>query len=154
MLRRNGKPRFVELRDIQFHHMCKPQTLTIHIRSCEPCRISKIKCDHATPTCQKCQARGMTEQVREPCGQYTACAKGLKVSLSSKPHDQACWNSSQKARTASPKSRCAIRRLIRTGQVNSADTQSANSQERCLPCSSEQTLAIPTWVSYYWTRPV
>ncbi|KAF2033852.1 hypothetical protein EK21DRAFT_57718 [Setomelanomma holmii] len=39
MLRRNGK-----------------------LRSCEPCRISKIKCDHATPTCQKCQARGMVEQ--------------------------------------------------------------------------------------------
>ncbi|KAF1945482.1 hypothetical protein EJ02DRAFT_45759 [Clathrospora elynae] len=39
MLRRNGKP-----------------------RSCEPCRISKIKCDHTTPTCQKCQARGITEQ--------------------------------------------------------------------------------------------
>ncbi|KAI5377871.1 hypothetical protein J4E82_003251 [Alternaria postmessia] len=38
MLRRNGK-----------------------LRSCEPCRISKIKCDHATPTCSKCQARGMTE---------------------------------------------------------------------------------------------
>ncbi|KAF1845804.1 uncharacterized protein K460DRAFT_406038 [Cucurbitaria berberidis CBS 394.84] len=39
MLRRNGKP-----------------------RSCEPCRISKIKCDHATPTCQKCQTRGVAEQ--------------------------------------------------------------------------------------------
>ncbi|KAL6709709.1 hypothetical protein ACN47E_001137 [Coniothyrium glycines] len=39
MFRRNGKP-----------------------RSCEPCRISKIKCDHATPTCQKCEARGLTDQ--------------------------------------------------------------------------------------------
>ncbi|KAH3904013.1 hypothetical protein HBH56_239930 [Parastagonospora nodorum] len=39
MLRRNGKP-----------------------RSCEPCRISKIKCDHATPTCEKCVARGMVDQ--------------------------------------------------------------------------------------------
>ncbi|KAH7077369.1 hypothetical protein FB567DRAFT_535117 [Paraphoma chrysanthemicola] len=39
MLRRNGK-----------------------LRSCEPCRISKIKCDHATPTCAKCEARGMSEQ--------------------------------------------------------------------------------------------
>ncbi|KAF2832064.1 hypothetical protein CC86DRAFT_390249 [Ophiobolus disseminans] len=39
MLRRNGKP-----------------------RSCEPCRISKIKCDHAEPTCAKCVARGMVEQ--------------------------------------------------------------------------------------------
>ncbi|KNG49180.1 fungal specific transcription [Stemphylium lycopersici] len=39
MLRRNGK-----------------------LRSCEPCRVSKIRCDHATPTCEKCRARGMTEQ--------------------------------------------------------------------------------------------
>ncbi|KAF2854829.1 hypothetical protein T440DRAFT_475911 [Plenodomus tracheiphilus IPT5] len=38
-LRRNGKP-----------------------RSCEPCRISKIKCDHATPTCSKCQSRGVVDQ--------------------------------------------------------------------------------------------
>jgi hypothetical protein len=33
-------------------------------RSCEPCRISKIGCDHATPTCQKCHTRGITDQVR------------------------------------------------------------------------------------------
>jgi hypothetical protein len=33
-------------------------------RSCEPCRISKIRCDHATPTCQKCHTRGITDQVR------------------------------------------------------------------------------------------
>ncbi|KAF2003421.1 hypothetical protein P154DRAFT_86277 [Amniculicola lignicola CBS 123094] len=39
MLRRNGKP-----------------------RSCEPCRISKIRCGHETPKCHKCQARGMEEQ--------------------------------------------------------------------------------------------
>ncbi|KAK7179710.1 hypothetical protein DPSP01_001340 [Paraphaeosphaeria sporulosa] len=39
MLRRNGKP-----------------------RSCEPCRISKIRCDHATPTCEKCKTRGIAEQ--------------------------------------------------------------------------------------------
>ncbi|KAF2185061.1 hypothetical protein K469DRAFT_726933 [Zopfia rhizophila CBS 207.26] len=39
MLRRNGKP-----------------------RSCEPCRVSKVRCDHTTPTCQKCQARGITDQ--------------------------------------------------------------------------------------------
>ncbi|KAF2134333.1 hypothetical protein P153DRAFT_331434 [Dothidotthia symphoricarpi CBS 119687] len=39
MLRRNGKP-----------------------RSCEPCRISKIRCDHTTPTCTKCQNRGITDQ--------------------------------------------------------------------------------------------
>ncbi|KAF2474541.1 uncharacterized protein BDR25DRAFT_109618 [Lindgomyces ingoldianus] len=39
MLRRNGKP-----------------------RSCEPCRISKIRCDHTTPTCQKCQARGIADR--------------------------------------------------------------------------------------------
>ncbi|KAF1971211.1 hypothetical protein BU23DRAFT_510546 [Bimuria novae-zelandiae CBS 107.79] len=39
MFRRNGKP-----------------------RSCEPCRISKIRCDHATPTCEKCKTRGITEQ--------------------------------------------------------------------------------------------
>jgi hypothetical protein len=31
--------------------------------SCEPCRISKIKCDHSTPTCGKCETRGITEQV-------------------------------------------------------------------------------------------
>ncbi|KAF2108947.1 hypothetical protein BDV96DRAFT_586262 [Lophiotrema nucula] len=39
MLRRNGKP-----------------------RSCEPCRISKIRCDHASPKCEKCQARGISDQ--------------------------------------------------------------------------------------------
>ncbi|KAF2266303.1 hypothetical protein CC78DRAFT_153536 [Lojkania enalia] len=39
MLRRNGK-----------------------LRSCEPCRISKIRCDHATPKCEKCRARGISEQ--------------------------------------------------------------------------------------------
>ncbi|OJJ33437.1 hypothetical protein ASPWEDRAFT_185815 [Aspergillus wentii DTO 134E9] len=26
--------------------------------SCEPCRISKIRCDHATPICEKCKLRG------------------------------------------------------------------------------------------------
>lgn len=36
--------------------------------SCEPCRISKIRCDHATPTCQKCQTRGITEQVSRTNG--------------------------------------------------------------------------------------
>ncbi|KAF2740366.1 hypothetical protein EJ04DRAFT_531021 [Polyplosphaeria fusca] len=39
MLRRNGKP-----------------------RSCEPCRISKIRCDHATPKCSKCESRGIAER--------------------------------------------------------------------------------------------
>ncbi|ORX97546.1 hypothetical protein BCR34DRAFT_165121 [Clohesyomyces aquaticus] len=39
MLRRNGKP-----------------------RSCEPCRISKVKCDHTDPICRKCQARGMADR--------------------------------------------------------------------------------------------
>ncbi|CAI6341435.1 unnamed protein product [Periconia digitata] len=39
MLRRNGKP-----------------------RSCEPCRISKIRCDHTAPVCDKCQKRGIADQ--------------------------------------------------------------------------------------------
>ncbi|PVI00547.1 hypothetical protein DM02DRAFT_388285 [Periconia macrospinosa] len=39
MLRRNGKP-----------------------RSCEPCRIAKTRCDHATPVCDRCRTRGITEQ--------------------------------------------------------------------------------------------
>lgn len=28
-------------------------------QSCEPCRISKIRCDHRTPICSRCVARGM-----------------------------------------------------------------------------------------------
>jgi hypothetical protein len=39
MYRRNGKP-----------------------TSCEPCRISKIRCDHA-PICGRCRARVISEQV-------------------------------------------------------------------------------------------
>ncbi|KAF2452757.1 hypothetical protein BDY21DRAFT_294145 [Lineolata rhizophorae] len=39
MFRRNGKP-----------------------KSCEPCRISKIRCDHTSPTCLKCSSRGMVDR--------------------------------------------------------------------------------------------
>ncbi|KAL2865380.1 uncharacterized protein BJX67DRAFT_389390 [Aspergillus lucknowensis] len=39
MYRRNGKP-----------------------TSCEPCRISKVRCNHATPVCARCQARGMSQR--------------------------------------------------------------------------------------------
>ncbi|PYI25619.1 putative fungal-specific transcription factor [Aspergillus indologenus CBS 114.80] len=39
MLRRNGKP-----------------------TSCEPCRLSKVRCDHATPICRRCQSRGNANQ--------------------------------------------------------------------------------------------
>ncbi|EER23198.1 hypothetical protein D8B26_001281 [Coccidioides posadasii str. Silveira] len=39
MLRRNGKP-----------------------HSCEPCRISKVKCDHTTPICQRCESRGIVSK--------------------------------------------------------------------------------------------
>ncbi|KKA18927.1 hypothetical protein T310_7122 [Rasamsonia emersonii CBS 393.64] len=35
MLRRNGRPTF-----------------------CEPCRLSKVRCDHTTPRCRRCEARG------------------------------------------------------------------------------------------------
>jgi hypothetical protein len=55
MLRRNGKLRSV---------CSEPSTshCSLHIRSCEPCRISKIRCDHETPICGKCRARGVTSQ--------------------------------------------------------------------------------------------
>ncbi|RAL12828.1 putative transcription factor [Aspergillus homomorphus CBS 101889] len=39
MLRRNGKP-----------------------TSCEPCRLSKVRCDHATPICRRCHSRGIVNQ--------------------------------------------------------------------------------------------
>ncbi|KAL4939130.1 hypothetical protein BDV06DRAFT_231249 [Aspergillus oleicola] len=32
------------------------------LRSCEPCRVSKIRCDHATPVCRRCQAKGMSDK--------------------------------------------------------------------------------------------
>ncbi|KAL2782755.1 hypothetical protein BJX66DRAFT_345549, partial [Aspergillus keveii] len=36
--------------------------------SCEPCRTSKLRCDHSTPVCQRCVARNRTEQcVYHPC---------------------------------------------------------------------------------------
>lgn len=31
--------------------------------SCEPCRISKVRCDHAAPVCARCQTRGAPEKV-------------------------------------------------------------------------------------------
>lgn len=46
--------------------VCYSESLTESLclsRSCEPCRISKIRCDHATPTCEKCKTRGIIEQV-------------------------------------------------------------------------------------------
>ncbi|KAL3487230.1 hypothetical protein BJX62DRAFT_10066 [Aspergillus germanicus] len=39
MYRRNGKP-----------------------TSCEPCRLSKVRCNHATPVCGRCLARGMSDR--------------------------------------------------------------------------------------------
>ncbi|PWY73577.1 hypothetical protein BO70DRAFT_319779 [Aspergillus heteromorphus CBS 117.55] len=39
MIRRNGKP-----------------------TSCEPCRVSKVRCDHTTPVCRRCQSRGNVSQ--------------------------------------------------------------------------------------------
>ncbi|KAL2811420.1 hypothetical protein BJX63DRAFT_276357 [Aspergillus granulosus] len=39
MYRRNGKP-----------------------TSCEPCRIAKVRCNHATPVCGRCQARGISDR--------------------------------------------------------------------------------------------
>ncbi|OJJ52912.1 hypothetical protein ASPSYDRAFT_51583 [Aspergillus sydowii CBS 593.65] len=30
--------------------------------SCEPCRISKVRCDHAAPVCARCQTRGAPEK--------------------------------------------------------------------------------------------
>ncbi|KAL3493935.1 hypothetical protein BJX62DRAFT_234790 [Aspergillus germanicus] len=36
--------------------------------SCEPCRTSKLRCDHTTPVCQRCVARNRAEQcVYHPC---------------------------------------------------------------------------------------
>ncbi|KAJ0426745.1 hypothetical protein BJY00DRAFT_297742 [Aspergillus carlsbadensis] len=36
--------------------------------SCEPCRTSKLRCDHTTPVCQRCIARNRAEQcVYHPC---------------------------------------------------------------------------------------
>ncbi|KAE8382985.1 hypothetical protein BDV26DRAFT_252425 [Aspergillus bertholletiae] len=45
MYRRNGKP-----------------------TSCEPCRLSKVRCDHATPTCARCRSRS----IREKCYYHPA----------------------------------------------------------------------------------
>ncbi|KAL3457428.1 hypothetical protein BJX64DRAFT_295882 [Aspergillus heterothallicus] len=39
MYRRNGKP-----------------------TSCEPCRIAKVRCNHATPVCARCQTRGISDR--------------------------------------------------------------------------------------------
>ncbi|KAJ5933483.1 hypothetical protein N7454_005812 [Penicillium verhagenii] len=41
MIRRNGKP-----------------------RSCEPCRLAKVRCDHTSPTCRRCDERGMGNMVK------------------------------------------------------------------------------------------
>ncbi|KAM5438395.1 hypothetical protein MferCBS31731_004972 [Microsporum ferrugineum] len=30
--------------------------------SCEPCRISKVRCDHVTPICQRCEKRGIADK--------------------------------------------------------------------------------------------
>ena len=36
--------------------------------SCEPCRTSKLRCDHAVPVCQRCIARQRTDQcIFHPC---------------------------------------------------------------------------------------
>ncbi|KAL2843611.1 hypothetical protein BJX68DRAFT_257432 [Aspergillus pseudodeflectus] len=36
--------------------------------SCEPCRTSKLRCDHTTPVCQRCVARNRAERcVYHPC---------------------------------------------------------------------------------------
>ncbi|KAL2856532.1 putative Zn(II)2Cys6 transcription factor [Aspergillus pseudoustus] len=36
--------------------------------SCEPCRTSKLRCDHSTPVCQRCVARNRADQcVYHPC---------------------------------------------------------------------------------------
>ncbi|EEP82022.1 predicted protein [Uncinocarpus reesii 1704] len=43
LLRRNGKP-----------------------HSCEPCRISKVKCDHTVPICKRCETRGIVSKARLP----------------------------------------------------------------------------------------
>ncbi|KAL4904126.1 hypothetical protein BDW74DRAFT_185788 [Aspergillus multicolor] len=32
------------------------------LTSCEPCRVSKVRCDHATPVCRRCQAKGVSEK--------------------------------------------------------------------------------------------
>ncbi|KAL4974591.1 putative Zn(II)2Cys6 transcription factor [Aspergillus desertorum] len=38
------------------------------LSSCEPCRISKVRCDHSLPVCQRCVARRRpTECVYHPC---------------------------------------------------------------------------------------
>ncbi|RAL12420.1 putative chromatin structure remodeling complex protein RSC3 [Aspergillus homomorphus CBS 101889] len=31
------------------------------LSSCEPCRKSKLRCDHSTPTCKRCERRGKSE---------------------------------------------------------------------------------------------
>jgi hypothetical protein len=31
--------------------------------SCEPCRVSKIRCDHGLPKCRRCDVRGLSSKV-------------------------------------------------------------------------------------------
>ena len=50
MYRRNGKP-----------------------TSCEPCRLSKVRCDHATPVCGRCQSRSTPSQVWLIWEDYDTC---------------------------------------------------------------------------------
>ncbi|PYI11757.1 hypothetical protein BO78DRAFT_302657 [Aspergillus sclerotiicarbonarius CBS 121057] len=42
--------------------------------SCEPCRLSKVRCDHATPICRRCQSRGNANQ----CYYHPAPLTGVK----------------------------------------------------------------------------
>lgn len=107
MLRRNGKPRFVRPRNARAEAYSSP-------RSCEPCRISKIRCDHATPTCDKCKTRGITEQVSDiqPFSKWFLTK--MPVLLSSGTHDQASWRASQKARAATSRLQRASERNARS----------------------------------------
>jgi hypothetical protein len=65
------------------------------LQSCEPCRISKIRCDHRSPVCSRCIARGtekgctyhpapLTKPPRKPTDVLTE-ATGASLSVLSSP---------------------------------------------------------------------
>ncbi|KAE8392952.1 hypothetical protein BDV23DRAFT_170597 [Aspergillus alliaceus] len=74
MFRRNGKP-----------------------VSCEPCRVSKIRCDHHRPTCKRCQARRMESQ----CFYHPAPLTRVRTNARTRPKPSRKRNNTSRPRSPS-----------------------------------------------------
>ncbi|KAH8695375.1 hypothetical protein BGW36DRAFT_201165 [Talaromyces proteolyticus] len=54
--------------------------------SCEPCRIAKVRCDHVTPVCQRCQSRNIVNQCYYHPAPLTKAKGGNSGSLTKQKH--------------------------------------------------------------------